>query len=117
MTKPFTVEQLRCLELARIIREGASGIDLVMSDYRNYCGTAACIAGLACAVYDKSAWQANDGNEMHVSACNLLGLAVEPANRLFAPWVFTGPEPDDITPEMAAATLERFAMTGEVVWK
>ena len=116
MTKTFTAEQLRCLELSAIIREGLPEIDLEMSDYRNYCGTAACIAGLACAVYDRRTWEANEGGDIHDSAGDLLGLTRIQAGQLFAPWVFGGPGPDEITSDMAASVLANLAITRKVEW-
>ena len=120
MTKPFTVEQLRCLELARIIREGLPGVKFNMNTYcrrRDDCETAGCIAGYACAAYDSAAWQSGSQEEIVPSATKLLGLSVGQTNALFEPWLNGGPTAPDIPPAMAAATLERFALTGEVVWK
>ena len=120
MTKPFTVEQLRCLELARIIREGLEGVEFDMSSWCEAyggCGTAGCIAGHACAVYDKAVWQPGWGGQIFMSAGILLGLSDNQAQRLFLPWTKGGPNAIDITPAMAAATLENYALTGKVEWK
>ena len=119
MTKPFTVEQLRCLELAGIIREGLEGVRFDMFNERtdDGCGTAGCIAGYACAVYARRVWDRACGDKIWTTGLKLLGLTQDKGEQLFAPWWADGPHSYQITPEMAAATLERFAMTGEVEWE
>ena len=118
MSKPFTVEQLRCLELARIIREGLPEVRFDMSNYRNRCGTAGCIGGHAIAFYVSNLWQTTSVPvlELEDAAIMLLGVHGPQAMQLFAPWYCGGPNPSDITPAMAAATLENFALTGKVEW-
>ena len=116
MSKQFTVTELRCLELSRIIREGLPGIRFDMSDFRDYCGTAACIAGLARVAYDKTIWRPGNGFKIFGSARSLLGLSHEQATDLFMPWEREGPEAPDITPAMAAGVLGNFALTGKVEW-
>jgi len=116
MTKAFTVEQLRCLELARIIREGLEGVRFDMCEYRSACGTAGCIGGYAIARYEPAIWQ--HGHELGYRniAKKLLGLKENAVEQMFAPWYFDGPAPNDITPAMAATTLENYALTGKVEW-
>jgi len=109
MTKPFTVEQLRCLELARIIREGLEGVRFNMLITQSECGTAGCIAGHAIAVYRPEIWRRLEARSWLANP--ILGLSSEEGKALFFP---DGMQ--DITPAMAAATLERFALTGKVVW-
>ncbi len=119
MTKPFTVEQLRCLELARIIREGIPGVRFDMGTYRlrgEGCTTAGCVAGLACAVYDAPTWQSGSEGGIVRSARKILGLSKQQSDRLFEPWFYSGPQPHDITPAIAAATLTNLGLTGKVEW-
>ena len=89
MTKPLTVEQLRCLELSAIIREGLEGVKFDMSGWcftdAAACGSAGCIAGHTCAVYDKAKWKPGFGCEIYESARSLLGLSDEQATELFMP--------------------------------
>ena len=117
MTQPFTVEQLRCLELSAIIREELEGVELNMACYRGYCGSAGCIAGHTIALYDPEAWEEGVWDTFHYKATNLLGLSTRQASALFIPWQNGGPALTAITPAMAAATLENFALTGKVVWE
>ena len=124
MTKPFTVEQLRCLELSRIIREGLEGVRFDMCQYRGECGTAGCIGGHAVAVYKPGMWRnCDDANALEAAAAILLGLEhSDQMGQIFWPWSsvsLSGYRPcaSDITPAMAADTLERFAMTGKVEWR
>ena len=113
MTKPLTVEQLRCFELSTIIREGLEGVRFDMLSWTNKCGTAGCMAGYAIAKYRPDLW----GKEwVSRQAAELLGIEGD-GYKLFCPWEYGGPRGDHITPAMAANTLERFARTGEVVWK
>ncbi len=109
--KDLSVTQKRCLELARIIREGLPGVRFDMCTW-GHCGTAGCIGGYAVAVYGKD----NTADGIKRSAAKLLGVTEHQAGQLFyaddAPVALS-----DITPEMAGATLENFALTGEVVWK
>ena len=117
MSKPLTVEQLRCLELARIIREGLEGVRLNMATYRGDCGTAACIAGHVICKYEPERWAAGFDGEVYLTpAAALLGLNEHQAWELFLPWNNGGPCSCDITPAMAAATLENYALTGKVEW-
>ena len=128
--KDLTVEQKRCLELARIIREGLPGVRFDMNEWGGKsfeCDTPACIAGYACAVYDKTAWLSRDFARIRESAGELLGLSKETNDQLFVftscaysditLFVFTSCAYSDITPAVAADTLERFALTGKVEWR
>jgi len=120
MTQPLTVEQLRCLELSAIIREGLEETRFDMGTYcrrREGCQTAGCIAGYTCAVYDREAWQSGSESLIVSSAEKLLGLSKNQVGQLFEPWWHEGPAAPAITPAMAADTLDRLAMTGEVVWE
>ncbi len=117
MSKSFTVEQLRCLELARIIREGLEGVRFDMVSFSHRCGTAACIGGYAVAQYSPVLWQTRDLVAIGDEAQRLLGLVDgEQSGQMFAPWSSGGPKSQDITPAMAADTLEHYALTGEVEW-
>ena len=109
MSKQFTVTELRCLELSRIIREGLPGVKFDMEVFWAECGTAACIAGYAVAKYDHNLWKSGDDKEIECRAKNLLGLSLGQSLELF--WGHY-----DVTPAMAAATLENYAMTGKVEW-
>ena len=111
--KDLTTEQKRCLELARVIREGIPGLRFNMEDW---CGTTACIAGYAVAHYDPELWGRPYGEKLGAicdRAAELLGLDLTTAERLFAP---VG-EGMAATREVAAATLERFALTGEISFR
>ncbi len=107
--KDLTVTQKRCLELARIIREGLPGVRFNMCITQNDCGTSGCIAGHAVAVYRPEIWR--KGHVHSLQAVEILGLSKEEHEALFFPdrMLF-------VTPAMAAATLERFALTGKVEW-
>lgn len=117
MTKSFTVEQLRCLELARIIREGLEGVEFDMGTYRNWCGTAGCIAGYAVAKYEPAIWGKANAGDPHIPAVakKLLGLDSTAKRTLFRETEGRATL-DNINPAMAAATLENYAMTGKVEW-
>ena len=118
MTKPLTVEQLRCFELSAIIREGLEGVkfDMCWVQMRTACDTSGCIAGYAIAKYAPEIWAGN--HSLSGLAEKLLGLTPDEGMALFFPDTLpNGLDLPDITPAMAAATLERFARTGEVVWK
>ena len=120
-TKPFTVEQLRCLELARIIREGLEGVRFDMGVIRNYCGTAGCIAGYVVAVYDPLLFKSGLGDhrshkKIELRAQELLGVSDEQHDNLFYAVESPYDKLRDITPAMAAATLENYALTGKVEW-
>ena len=115
MSKPFTVEQLRCLELARIIREGLEGVRFDMTLVHDDCRTAGCIAGYAIAKYRPDIWAGPFAHSGH--AQEILGLTSKQVEGLFFPDELPGGiDLDKITPAMAAATLERFARTGKVEW-
>ena len=115
MTKSFTVEQLRCLELARIIREGLEGVRFDMTLVHGDCGTAGCIAGYAIAKYRPDICAGTFPHSGH--AREILGLTIEQAERLFFPGLSSGEiYCSDITSAMAAATLENYALTGKVEW-
>ncbi len=117
MTKPFTVEQLRCLELARIIREGLEGVRFDMQSFSKDCGTAGCIGGYAVAQYSPAIWRTQSAVAIRHEATQLLGfMDSDQSDQMFAPWFFSGPHPSGITPAMAAATLENYALTGKVEW-
>ena len=117
MTKHFGVTQLRCLELARIIREGLEGVRFDMASFSNECGTAACIGGYAVAQYSPVLWQTRDLVAIRHEAQRLLGLVDdEQSGQMFAPWFYGWSFETDITPAMAAATLENYALTGKVEW-
>ncbi len=116
MTKSFTVEQLRCLELARIIREGLEGVRFDMQTFRGYCGTAGCLAGYAIAVYAPELWAAVSACDIKLPAQRLLGLTDRQAEELFYVEGVNFSELKKITPAMAAATLENYALTGKVEW-
>ena len=116
MSKPFTVEQLRCLELARIIREGLEGVRFNMQTFRNSCGTAGCIGGHAVAIYAPEIWATGSGCDVKAPAKELLGLTIGQAEELFFVSGMQWEDMKDITPAMAAATLENFALTGKVEW-
>ncbi len=118
--KDLTVEQKRCLELARIIREGLEGVkfDMCWVQARLACGTSGCIAGYAIAKYLPEIWAGEHANSRHAE--KLLGLTTDEATALFFPDFRNLPggiDLDEITPAMAADTLTRFALTGKVVWK
>ncbi len=110
MTKSFTVEQLRCLELARIIREGLPGVKFKMCHW-GHCGTAGCIAGHAVFVYAPEKRR----GDVRAVARALLGVTEEQTGELFCA-LNTPVSLGDITPAMAAATLENYALTGKVEW-
>ena len=60
-------------------------------------------------------WAARHFQTYH--AAKLLGLDYEQQESLFFPCSARGePDWEDITPAMAAATLESVALTGKVVW-
>ena len=113
MSRLLTVEQLRCLEVARILREGLPEVEFSMS---GYCGMAACIGGHAVAHYSPAMWQNMNPFPMRNEAKRLLGLKERDVGPMFAPWYYGGPNASEITPEMAAATLSNFALTGKVEW-
>lgn len=76
------------------------------------CGTVACIAGHAVALFrpterfgEAFIWDA---------ASKLLGLTTEESTHLFLP--HSGPTSFDITAEQAAAVLDHLADTGEIDW-
>ena len=112
--KDITVEQKRCLELARIIREGLPGVIFSMNAFREdtSCGTTACIAGHAVAVYAPNVWRLKKTEKIDETAQRLLGLDdVDKLNLFYGHY---GPA---YGPKAAAAVLENFALTGKVVWK
>ncbi len=117
MSKHFTVEQLRCLELSRIIRTGLPGIKFDMETVRNDCGTAGCIAGLAVAVYRRDIW--DTGYFCTDIAARLLGLSKCQQDELFFP-ISTGGHMaacSRITADQAATALESVVFTGKVRWE
>lgn len=116
MSKHFTVEQLRCLELSRIIRQGLPGIEFDMETVRNTCGTAGCIAGFAVAVYDRKTW---DAGHFHTDiAARLLGLNERQQDELFFPVLSDGTGAcSQITADEAAIALESVGLTGKVRWE
>ncbi len=114
--KDLTVTQKRCLELARIIREGLPGVRFDMASFSNQCGTAGCIGGYAVAQYSPVVWLTRNVVTIMFEARGLLGLEYEQSGQMFAPWFHGGPFQGDITPAMAAATLENYVFTGKVEW-
>ena len=115
MTKPLTVEQLRCLELSAIIREGLEGVEFDMAAAGRKDKPRGCIMGFACAKYSPDFWDEWGG--LSSEAGRLLGVFGEQQNQLFFPEDYDGPSYSDITPAMAADTLDRLAMTKKVVWE
>lgn len=117
--KNRTVEDKRCLEVARIIRSGVGEIKFRMSTYKNDCGSAGCIAGHAIYQYKRDVW---DGevffhNTLYFeTARELLGLSKEKALEMFVPWDHGGPESSAIDRDRAARTLENFVQTRDVNW-
>ncbi len=116
MSKHLTVEQLRCLELSRIIRTGLPGIEFNMETVRNHCGTAGCIAGLAVAVYRRDIWDTGYFNTD--IAAKLLGLSERQQDELFFPVSGGGMSAcGQITADRAATALESVVLTGKVRWE
>ena len=122
--KDLTLERKRCLELSGIIREGRPNMSFDMEVFcdsnKLKCNTAACIAGWAVATYDLHAWEKWMGTLfVEARGKQLLGLSHHDARALF---FLEGEEGENIrdirgiTPEIAAATLAHYAMTGEVDW-
>ena len=112
--KDLTTEQKRCLELARVIRDGIPGLKF---DMQEWCGTTACIAGYAVSFYAPNLWEESYRGllcDVSGKAAKLLGLNKDEAERLFTPESDFGME---ATREVAAATLERFASTGEISFR
>ncbi len=112
--KDLSTTQKRCLELARIIREGLEGVEFDMREWGE-CGTVGCIAGYACVVYDKPTWLLRNSVRTFRSAKKLLGLSWWQSLQLFC-LVGRGRKLRNITPATAAAVLEGYALTGEVKW-
>lgn len=77
------------------------------------CGTVACIAGHATALFQPDIWVESVG--VWEIAERLLGLTEDEASDLFLPTDFRD-NLSTITPEEAAATLDHLAATGEVDW-
>lgn len=86
-----------------------------VGELKHNCGTCACIGGWAEALFnpdDHAFNMSGDSALLIENARQLLDLDDETADALFMPsasW-------DQVTREMAAATLRNLALTGEVVW-
>ncbi len=78
----------------------------------NTCGTAMCIAGLACFLANPD-WRLEQYGGAEARA--LLGLTNEQEDRLFY-MLHTPIKLEEVTPKMAAATIRRLIATGKVVW-
>lgn len=115
--KDLTVTQKRCLELARIIREGLEGVRFDMGQFCGQCGAAACIGGHAVAVYEPQLFRSSTTERIKTLARGLLGLSSIQTEQLFFAIDLEVDTLQEITPAMAAATLERFALTGKVEWE
>ncbi len=110
--KDLSITQKRCLELARIIREGLPDMVFDMAYFRQplvCCKTAGCIAGYATAMYAPKVWEHGDDGEIMVTAKKLLGLSGHQVFEMFHTRA-------DATPQQAAAALENYALTGKVKW-
>lgn len=104
--KDLSVTQKRCFELARVIRDGSSGLKFEMHQYMNSCGTAGCIAGHALFLYDEEFFWYCTTHDTPIRtesdrAGDLLGLTEREADYLFHNY--------DHTPDTAAASLEALA--------
>ena len=104
--KDLKTTQKRCLELARVIRDGSTGLAFDMDTYVSSCGTTGCVAGQALFMYDRAGFRAARDGRCHSTferdrATELLGLTEAQRDRLFYNWGHT--------PESAAVELEHYA--------
>jgi len=86
-----------------------------------YCGTAGCIAGFAAMLYPEAV-RDKEGNKTdttfdELELCEILGMTLEETTNLF--WDIKNKNGrkivyDSVTPSIAAATVRRFAETGEI---
>jgi hypothetical protein len=106
-----------------------------LDEPRGNCGTAACIAGLACILFDPDnvtkeevggavvyewkddsfeGWNPND--RLYKTAARKLGLRPSQVEPLFFPFAVYDIEAEQITAKAAATALDKLIETGEVDW-
>lgn len=107
------------------ITKGQPELEALQSgEFFNDCGTAACIAGTAMALYPDEIQWARDLLNFEEYAANIMELPPEMAERLFVPsaydeWFreFSSFSLQDVTAKHAVAALDSILATGDFSWK